>query len=222
MHFIWIADVSGSMAINGKIQSLNTAIKEAIPAMVHVTEENPFVEMLVRTVAFSSGAHWHDPKPTEVHSFRWRDLSADGVTDMGAAFKLVAEELTVERMDSRGYPPVLVLISDGGPTDNYKQGLEALIGTPWGKRAARVAIAIGQDATHEPLSEFIGNIEFPVLQANNAATLTNYIKWVSAEVSKAASAPASRTQEKASDNATVSLPPPPLPSKDEDDDDDVW
>ena len=33
LHFIWIADCSGSMAVDGKIQSLNTAIKEAIPSM---------------------------------------------------------------------------------------------------------------------------------------------------------------------------------------------
>ena len=30
LHFIWIADCSGSMAVDGKIQSLNTAIREAI------------------------------------------------------------------------------------------------------------------------------------------------------------------------------------------------
>ena len=41
LHFIWIADCSGSMAVDGKIQSLNTAIKEAIPNMQDVADENP-------------------------------------------------------------------------------------------------------------------------------------------------------------------------------------
>lgn len=29
LHFIWIADCSGSMGIDGKIQALNNAIREA-------------------------------------------------------------------------------------------------------------------------------------------------------------------------------------------------
>ena len=46
-NFIWILDVSGSM--NGvKIQSLNYAIRNSIPAMKSVADENPNAEMLVK------------------------------------------------------------------------------------------------------------------------------------------------------------------------------
>jgi len=41
LHFIWICDCSGSMAVDAKIQSLNTAIREAIPHMQGVADENP-------------------------------------------------------------------------------------------------------------------------------------------------------------------------------------
>jgi len=41
LHFIWIADSSGSMEQDGKIQALNTAIREAIPHMRKVAEDNP-------------------------------------------------------------------------------------------------------------------------------------------------------------------------------------
>ncbi|MEZ4834079.1 MAG: hypothetical protein R2873_19210 [Caldilineaceae bacterium] len=33
LHFIWIADCSGSMGHGGKIQALNNAIREVIPHM---------------------------------------------------------------------------------------------------------------------------------------------------------------------------------------------
>ena len=33
LHFIWIADCSGSMATDGKIQSINNAISETLPHM---------------------------------------------------------------------------------------------------------------------------------------------------------------------------------------------
>lgn len=31
LHFVWIVDCSGSMSIEGKIQSLNNAVRESIP-----------------------------------------------------------------------------------------------------------------------------------------------------------------------------------------------
>ncbi len=36
LHFIWVADCSGSMSVDGKIQALNNAIREAIPHMQQV------------------------------------------------------------------------------------------------------------------------------------------------------------------------------------------
>jgi uncharacterized protein YegL len=212
LHFIWIVDCSGSMG-GTKIQELNTAIKEALPDMVAVAAQNPFAEMLVRTVKFSNGAQWHDSAPTKVADFKWRDLAVDGVTDLGAALNLVADALTVEKLGERGYPPVLVLLSDGQPTDDYKSGLNRLMSTQWGRRAARVAIAIGADCDHEPLLEFIGNVERPVLKANNPQQLTHYIKWVSSQVSKAASSPTSQTTSPGGndDASFVIIPDPPTP-----------
>jgi uncharacterized protein YegL len=188
--------------------------------MKDVANENPFAQMSVRTVTFSSGARWHDSQPTPVEDIRWTDMEADGVTDMGAGLKLLAEELAVEKMGTRGYPPVLVLLSDGQPTDNYKEGLDAVMSQQWGKRAARIAIGIGKDADDKPLQEFIGNIEFPVLRANNPQELTKYIKWVSSEVSKAASAPASQGKESQESESNIQMPVPPPPA--DSDDDDVW
>src|SRR5947209_4904366 len=53
LHFFWIADCSGSMA-GDKIQSLNTAIREAIPEMRRVAANNPNAQVLVRAIKFSS------------------------------------------------------------------------------------------------------------------------------------------------------------------------
>ena len=79
LHFIWIADCSGSMA-GEKIQQLNFAIKNAIPDMQQVADENPNALVLVRALKFSSGAQWHVSQPTPIADFKWQDLSADGLT----------------------------------------------------------------------------------------------------------------------------------------------
>lgn len=206
LHFIWITDCSGSMSIDGKIQSLNTAIHEAIPHMQAVADENPNAQVLVRAIKFSSGAQWHIATPTPVADFKWMDLTADGVTDMGRALSMVADQLKIPPMTERALPPVLVLISDGQPTDDFSKGLRELMDQPWGKKAVRVAIAIGEDADYDVLQNFIGNPELKPLQANSPEDLVNRIKWVSTAVLKAASSPA--TQQDASGGGTVPIPVP--------------
>ena len=220
LHFIWIADCSGSMAVDGKIQSLNTAIKEAIPHMQDVADENPNAQVLVRAVRFSDGAQWHVSQPTDIADFKWDDLDAGGVTAMGKALSIVADQLKIPPMDERALPPVLVLISDGQPTDDFTGGLQALMNEPWGRKAVRIAIAIGEDADQEVLKKFIANPELRPLQANNPESLIKYIRWVSTAVLKSASSPAS--QSVAASTAGLNVPIPALPDTTGPSADDVW
>ena len=94
LHFIWILDASSSMH-GSKIQSLNFAIREAIKPMQETAADNPHAQVLVRAVTFSNGARWHLATPTPVADFTWTDVFASGVTDMGKALKLVAEQLKI-------------------------------------------------------------------------------------------------------------------------------
>ncbi len=210
LHFIWLLDCSGSMNGDGKIQSLNNAIREAIPHMKQVADGNPNAEVLVRALKFSSGAEWHISQPTAVDSFTWTDLKADGVTDMGRAFSMLADQLKIPPMSERALPPVLVLVSDGQPTDDYASGLEAVMRQPWGKKAVRVSIAIGRDADLDVLQKFIGNSEIKPLQADNADALVKYIRWVSTAVVGVASSPTSQTTDQTKPMVNVPIPVPPV------------
>lgn len=188
LHFFWIVDCSGSM-YGEKIGTVNHAIQSVIPDMVDAANNNPNAQLLIRTLQFSTGASWVTANPVLVEDFAWDDLQAGGVTDLGSAFELLSAQLTIPPMSDRALPPVLVLLSDGQPTDDYKKSLDKLLHLPWGKKAVRIAIAIGQDADDTVLTEFTGNREL-VLQANNAAMLTKMIKWASTAASMV-SAPAS-------------------------------
>ena len=192
LHFIWLCDCSGSMSINGKIEVLNRAIRESLPEMKRVANDNPNANVLVRAIKFSDSAQWHVPTETPVNSFNWTDLTAGGLTDMGKALLLLAEQLKMPPMTDRALPPVLVLVSDGQPTDDFDTGLRALMNEPWGKKAVRIAIAVGQDADKDTLQKFINHPELRPLEANNAETLVRYIKWASTAVLKAASSPVSQ------------------------------
>lgn len=218
LHFFWLADCSGSMA-GEKIQQLNFAIKSAVKPMQDVAADNPNAQVMVRAVKFSDGAQWHVATPTPVEQFKWADLGADGVTDMGKALRLVAEQLDVANMPQRGLPPVLVLISDGQPTDDFNAGLKALMDQPWGKKSVRIGIGIGQDADLEVLQKFIGNSELKPLCAQNAEDLVNYIKWASTVVLQAASSPASQTEAQTGGGV---VPIPQAPPASLVNADDVW
>jgi uncharacterized protein YegL len=186
LDFMWIADCSGSM--NGeKIQTLNYAIRQTVPDMRKEADANPNASIMVRAVKFSDGAAWHVPTATVIDDFNWTDLTAGGVTAMGAALELVANELKQFPTDTKRLPPVLVLLTDGQPTDDFKKGLEELMNTPWGKKAVRIAIAIGKDVDLDVLEQFAGNKEL-VLEAKNPQLLVKFIKWASTVV-KNVSAP---------------------------------
>jgi len=187
LHFIWLVDCSGSM-MGEKIQSLNYAIRQTIPDMRSAADENPNAQLFIRAVKFSEGASWHIATPTPVDEFEWIDLEAEGLTDMGKAFELVSNQLQMPPMPERALPPVIVLLSDGQPTDEYRKSLEDLLNLPWGKKAIKIAIAIGSDADTTVLKEFMNNSELPVLQANNPQALIKYIKWAST-VAKQVSSP---------------------------------
>lgn len=221
LHFIWIADCSSSMGANGKMDALNQAIRNALPQMRRVAEENPNAEVLVRAIRFSSGASWHVAEPTPIDDFQWEDLVQGGVTDMGKAFELLAGELSIPPMSERALPPVLILVTDGQPTDDFKKPLEELMKLPWGIKAVRLAIAIGKGANTRVLKEFINNPAIEPLQAENAEQLTEYIKWVSTVVLQSASSPASQNEVSAS-KANVVLPDFPEDFWDSVSVDDVW
>jgi uncharacterized protein YegL len=188
LHFFWIADCSGSMSADGKIQSLNNAAREALPNMRRVAEENRTPPCLCACWP-SPVARWLVAEPTPVASFSWVDLEAGGVTDLGAALSMVTKELHVPPMTSRALPPALVLVSDGQPTDNFEQGLAELLAEPWGQRAVRIAIAIGRDTDYEVLERIIGNPMINPLTANHPDELVRYINWASTAVLQSASSP---------------------------------
>lgn len=216
LHFFWILDCSGTMA-GKRIQALNFAIRESIPAMQEEAKQNPECQILVRVLTFSSGAQWHVAQPTPLVNFRWDDITADGVTDMGRAMELLSEALTTEAMGERALPPVLVLITDGQPTDNFAAGLKKLMDCPWAKKAVRIGIGIDEDADLDVIQKFIAHPEFKPLRADNAPTLARYIKWASTAVVKGASAPASQiagTNPAGATNVPIPAPPVPVPGGD--------
>lgn len=222
LHFVFLVDCSGSMSTEGKIQAVNTTIRETIPLMQAAAEDNPNAEVLFRVITFSTGAQWHIPRPTPAADFRWADVQAGGVTELGHALALVREQLRVPPMSERALPPVLVLLSDGQPTDSeYHAELQALLSLPWGRKAVRIAIAIGADADHEVLQQFIANPEIKVMQASNPEALLRHISWASTLIG-AISSPPSQLLGPGSRHSNVPIPTQPSSDPHDSEEDLIW
>lgn len=206
LHLFFLIDASDSMSYGGKAETLNNAIREAIPHIREIAREAEGT-IKVHALTFSTGAKWV-ANHVDIHSFNWENIHTKGVTDMGRGFELLAEKLSTEFAGERGYQPVMILLSDGLPTDDYEKGLNQLKNTQWGSKAIRIAIAIGSETDMDVLQEFIGDSfrgELKPLQAKNAFELKNYIRWASTTVSHASIQPMKNT-----------LPPPPTVDSDTD------
>lgn len=193
-----IIDVSGSMS-GEKIGKVNEAMAEIPAQLAEINKDSIDSKLLIAPMKFSSGASWFSlekGQPAEVEKFRWIDMKANGLTDLGAAFKLLTEKLTVEEkggwMKGRGgCAPVLILLSDGGPTDDYQKPLAELKCRGWFNAALKFAIAVGDDANRTVLTEFTGNseavIDTEVIRQDLASIVKVVIRTASQTASKSAS-----------------------------------
>ena len=205
---IFLVDTSGSMD-GAPIGAVNSAIEGVLPELCAMNEENADAEINVAIMSFSAGADWvTGDKLVSPQSVAWNGLDAAGPTEMGIAFRELAKKLSVEtgfmRRASGSVAPVLFLLSDGAPTDDYRGALSKLKENNWYRVAVRVAIGYGE-ADDNILAEFTGNRE-TVLHTNNPEDLKRMIRFVSITSSMVASRKvAAGTEETNMDDNTAVL-----------------
>jgi uncharacterized protein YegL len=189
LHFIVMADCSGSMK-GEKMQALNYALRSMLPHLAAWERDQVQAQLLVRILAFATEPRWHVPDPVPVAEVvsQWRNLDYVhlGRTNMGAAFRVVAEVLRPELIERRALRPAILLITDGLPTDppgGFEAGLAALTGSAAGRSALRVAVAIGRDANSEPLNRF-RSPDAPILVAHSTDEIVDRLVAASIAVSR--------------------------------------
>lgn len=186
----FLIDTSGSMA-GGKISSLNVAIRDTIPMLSQLSSENTDTEIKIAALQFASGCDWMYPRPLPVEDFEWNDLEANGLTSLGAAYQELLKKLSQTsgfmQEANASCAPVMILFSDGVPTDDAKHGLEHLKENNWYNAAIKIAVAIGDDANKDVLKEFVKNNNEAVLTVHNVNDLKKMIYLVSVTASQVAS-----------------------------------
>lgn len=179
---IILADVSGSMGVDGKIEALNQALKDMIESFAQEGRMN--AEIHLGLITFGDTVTQHLPLSPAHQIKAFSRLNASGRTPMGAAFDMVSQLLEdKELIPSRAYRPVVILVSDGIPTDDITQPLSRLESGERSQKATRLALAIGSDADLSYLKKFSNDPEAPLFQANDARDIRNFFRAVTMSVS---------------------------------------
>ena len=173
----FLIDTSGSMK-GKKMGELNTVMEELIPEIRRVGEADTEVKIAVLT--FSTEVRWMYSNPIPIEDFEWARLRASGVTSMGAAFKELNHRMSRNSFlnsPSLSFAPVIFLMTDGYPSDDYKEGLRELQTNSWYKFGLKAALGIGQEANDNILAEFTGSKD-TVVHAYSGGQLAQMIKII--------------------------------------------
>lgn len=180
MTLFFLIDTSGSME-GSKIGAVNDAVVNVLPMLNDISETNPDAEIKVAALEFSSGVNWLYDEPKSANDFIWQDVTAGGLTSLGGACAELAAKLSRNggfmQSASGSFAPAIILLSDGGPTDDYQSGLAKLKTNNWFKSAIKIAIAIGDDADKDVLKDFTGSSE-AVITVHNIDALKQIIRVV--------------------------------------------
>lgn len=199
MPVFFLVDTSGSM--DGKnIGAVNSAIEEIIPDLRHLSESQADSEIRLAVMQFSSGCEWVTPSLMPLDSFDdWVPLQAGGLTELGQALEELNNKLSkngfLERSSASSgyYAPVIILLTDGEPTDDYVNPLKKIQENKWYQSALKVAIAVG-DANKEVLKRVVRNVEL-VINVDDISQLKKVIRFIAVTSSQIASTSAAVSDE---------------------------
>lgn len=196
-----LMDTSGSMR-GEPIES----VKVGLQSLVSSLRQDPFA---LESVYLSVITFDRDIKVlvslTPVDNFQVPEITTpeSGPTHLGAALELLCRQIDTETIRTTGdikgdWKPLLFIMTDGSPSD-LKKFRDMIPEIKKRKFGSVVACAAGAQAKQDVLKELTDTVVS--LDTTDAATFSQYFKWVSASVSVG-----NRSMGASSE---ILLPPPP-------------
>jgi uncharacterized protein YegL len=173
-----LLDTSGSM--NGEPIE---AVKNGVQIMINSLRQNPqaIETAFISIITFDSSAKQVVPL-TDLASFQVVDIKASGTTALGEALQLVSNcidrEVAKTTMEQKGdWKPLVFIMTDGIPTDNWQSGLSAFKQC---KVAYTVACAAGSGADTAVLKQITENVLS--LDTADSQSIARFFTWVTASI----------------------------------------
>ncbi|MFY4689631.1 vWA domain-containing protein [Campylobacter jejuni] len=165
-----------------KIEALNNALIEMIEGFRKAQTLETFIK--VGIITFGSNISLHTPLTPIGDLSELPLLFADGMTPLGGALSM-AKEIVEDKSIflSKDYRPVIILLSDGEPNDEWESPLQQFIGNGRSSKCDRLAIAFGKDANKNMLKYFIDGCKNDLFYAEDASALYKVFKKITMSVS---------------------------------------
>ncbi len=159
------------------------AVRDGLDLLISTLRQDPYAleTAFLSVITFDTNARQVVPL-TELTDFQAPDIEANGATSLGDALNLAADCIRreVQKSDSEtkgDWKPLVFLMTDGAPTDSWKEGLEAFRES---KPGMVICCAAGPGADVRVLEE-ISEIVV-TLDTTDGATIASFFKWVSASI----------------------------------------
>lgn len=194
-----LLDCSGSMS-GEPIE----AVRQGIKALLSDLKGDPqaLETAYLSVITFNSTARQIIPL-TELMQFKEPELSAGGATSLGAALKLLTNCIKNEVRKSTEYQkgdwkPIVFLLTDGAPTDNWESSASELKQT---KPANIIACGAGSNADDTVLKKITECVI--MMNTLSSGDLAQFFAWVSGSIKM------SSKSLDAKPGLAIELPPPP-------------
>jgi len=183
------------------------SVKNGVQILLSSLRKDPYAleTAHLSVITFDSDARQVVPL-TELALFQMPDIQANGSTAFGEALALVAQRVDAEvaksTPDVKGdWKPLVFIMTDGEPTDDWQKGLQEFQKRKFG---LVVACGAGQGANIGVLKQVTESVV--QLDTADSLTITNFFKWVSQSISTGSQKIETANKEVSGLNE---LPPPP-------------
>lgn len=197
-----VIDTSGSM--NGEpIES----VKNGMQILISSLKQDPHAleTAYLSVITFDSSARQVFPLTEITQLPKSLDLQASGGTALGEALALLSNrrdaEIVKTTPDQKGdYKPLVFIMTDGQPTDDWQKGLNIFKQRKWGMTICCAAGTQADTSVLQQISEVVVQLD-----TADQASFKAFFKWVSASITTT-----SRVVETGKETSSASkLPPPP-------------
>lgn len=189
LNIFYVLDTSGSM--DGiPVATLNRAMEETIEILKEQAKTNADALLKIAVLEFNSDCRWlQEAGPEEAEDFMWQEVKAGGLTEMGEALTELNSKLSRNAFLNSmtgAYLPIIIFMSDGYATSDYKPALDKIRKNKWFARAIKIGFAMSNDADIKMLAEVVGNSE-AVVKTNDWELFARLIQFSSVTASMLAS-----------------------------------
>ncbi len=196
-----VLDTSGSMSGEPIEQ-----VKNGVQMLVAALRQDPYAleTAWLSVITFGSSADVAVPL-TELTAFQPPNVAASGATSLGGALAKVADcvgkDLVKTTASTKGdWRPMVFLMTDGSPTDDWQKGLARFKQEKWGI-VVGCCVDNGDETVLKQITECVVK-----LNTSDSASIKAFFKWISSSVSQGSKSVEQSGKEV---QGLSELPPPP-------------